>query len=262
MNAYILSHNGLGDNLYMIGAVLYLLNYYHTIYFICKDIYYDNVQLFYKNNKNVVLIKIDSKHERESCKKVLDYRNDILICGLHKQFFKTKITNTKLLERIQTKNKYTIDYDTINSNNYKFIEQFYKDIHLDLNIFFDYFQLPVNVESQHYYNTLSKYNHIVFIHSKASDKKLDITSILERNLFKENTIIICANENVYERNTEKYNLCKTMVQLPILYYLDILQNSNEIYIIDSCFVGFVLPLLKTNKLKANVVRIIERNTQL
>ena len=26
MNAYILSHNGLGDNLYMIGAVLYLLS--------------------------------------------------------------------------------------------------------------------------------------------------------------------------------------------------------------------------------------------
>jgi hypothetical protein len=36
-------------------------------------------------------------------------------------------------------------------------------------------------------------------------------------------------------------------------------NANEIYIIDSCFTGIILPLVKTNKLKAKVVRIIERH---
>ena len=34
MNAYLLSHNGIGDNLYMIGAVRYLLQYYEKMYFI------------------------------------------------------------------------------------------------------------------------------------------------------------------------------------------------------------------------------------
>ena len=55
MNAYLLSHNGLGDNLYMIGAVRFLLQYYENIYFLCKDIYYNNVTSFYKNNNNVVI---------------------------------------------------------------------------------------------------------------------------------------------------------------------------------------------------------------
>lgn len=35
-------------------------------------------------------------------------------------------------------------------------------------------------------------------------------------------------------------------------------NSTEIYIIDSCMTGIVLPLLKTGHLKARVVRIILR----
>ena len=37
-SAYFLSHNGLGDNITNIGAINFLLNYYETIYFLCKDI--------------------------------------------------------------------------------------------------------------------------------------------------------------------------------------------------------------------------------
>ena len=66
MNAYLLSHNGLGDNLYMIGAVRFLLKYYENIYFLCKDIHYDNVKLFYKNNNNVVIISINSKKKKKN----------------------------------------------------------------------------------------------------------------------------------------------------------------------------------------------------
>ena len=35
----------------------------------------------------------------------------------------------------------------------------------------------------------------------------------------------------------------------IVYYVDIIKNSNEIYLIDSCFLGLVLPYIKMNKLK-------------
>ena len=39
MIAYLVSHNGLGDNLYMIGALHYLLLFYDELFFLCKDIY-------------------------------------------------------------------------------------------------------------------------------------------------------------------------------------------------------------------------------
>jgi len=274
MNAYLLSHNGLGDNLFMIGAVRFLLQYYENIYFLCKDKYYKEVKLFYKNIKNVILISINSKEEISSCKKIINKsvyeNNDVLISGfIHKKYLKSKITNTKLLKRIPEKKRYTIDFDTLTKSNYSFIENFYLDINLDLNIYFEYFNLPVTRKSKSYYNCLSKYDKIIFIHSEASNKKLNFTNLYKKNVMKKNTIMVCVNNNVYESTKklnkyqeEKFNLCNNIIYIPLIYYLDIIKNCNEIYIIDSCFTGIVLPLLKTNKLRASKVRIIERNTDI
>lgn len=271
MIAYLLSHNGLGDNLYMIGAVRFLLQYYENIYFLCKDIYYDNVKLFYKNNNNVVIISINSKKEFSSCKEIINksvyLKNDVLISGFcHKNYLKSKITNKKLLQRIPEKKRYTIDYDTLLTSNYSFIENFYLDINLDLNIFFEYFELPLTIESRSYYNSLAKYDKIIFIHSKALNKRLIFDMLYKKNVMKTNTIMVCADHNVYEstkklnkNQTEKFDVCNDMVNIPLIYYLDIIKKCNEIYIIDSCFTGIVLPLLKTQKLKATKIRIIKRN---
>tara|TARA_A100001015_G_scaffold136970_1_gene151921 strand:- start:4860 stop:5690 length:831 start_codon:yes stop_codon:yes gene_type:complete len=271
MNAYLLSHNGLGDNLYMIGAVRFLLQYYKNIYFLCKDIYYDNVKLFYKNNNNVILIPINSKKEISSCKEIINksvyLENDVLISGsCHKCFLESKITNKKLLQRIPEKKRYTIVYDTLDISSYGFIENFYLDINLDLNIFFECFDLPLTMESQSYYNSLAKYDKIIFIHSKASNKRLIFDKLYKENVMETNTIMVCADHNVYtstrelnKNQTEKFDVCNDMVNIPLIYYLDIIKNCNEIYIIDSCFTGIVLPLLKTQRLKATEVRIIERN---
>lgn len=270
MNAYLLSHNGLGDNLFMIGAVRFLLQYYENIYFLCYDIYYDNVKLFYKNNKNIVIISIKSNKEFSSCQEIINQsvyeKNDVLISGCHKRYLKSKITNTKLLQRIPEKKRYTIDYDTLTTSNYSFIENFYIDIHLDLNIFFEYFELPLTIESQSYYNSLSNYDDIIFIHSKASNNKLNFSTLYNKNVMKTSTIMVCADHNVYEstrklnkKQEEKFNICNNIVNIPLIYYLNIIKNCNEIYIIDSCFTGIILPLLKTNKLKATKIRIINRN---
>ena len=149
-----------------------------------------------------------------------------------------------------------------------FIENFYHDITLDLNIFFEYFKLPLTIESENYYNSLSNYNEIIFIHSKASNKKLCFDNLYNKNVMKTNTIIICADHNVYtltkevnKKQEEKYNICNNLVNIPLIYYLDIIKKCNEIYIIDSCFTGIVLPLVKTHKLNAKIVRIIFRELE-
>jgi len=272
MNAYLISHLGLGDNLYMIGAARYLLQYYSIIYFVCKKKYYDNVKLFFKDNKNIIIIPVDriSLH-KDNVQKILTpdvYKNnDVILCGIFKNIFKTKITNKNLLNRIRQENKYTIDHDTLTSGNYYFIENFYKDINLELNIFYDYFNLPSFKESQDYYNLLSDYKNIIFIHSQSSDNVLKFDKLFQLNFGKRDTIMVCANHNVYESTKDlskfqhkKYEICKKLVNIPLVYYKDIIQKCQEIYITDSCFTGIVLPYLKTNKLKAKIVRIIRRHS--
>ena len=272
MNAYLLCHLGLGDNLYMIGAVRFLLQYYKKIYFLCKDVYLHNVKLFYKNNDNVIIIPVNSKNDESSIKKIINQtvyqNNDVLIASFCHDI-KSKITHPKLIHRIPEEKKYNLDHDTLTTENYWLIETFYHNIKLDLNIFFEYFELPTTIKSQNYYNSLSKYKKIIFIHSKSSDnKKLNFSSTYWKNIYKTDTILICADHNIYEKTIninkiiqeEKYKICKELINIPVIYYLDIIKKCDEIYIIDSCFTGIVLPLLKTNKLKAKTVRIILRNT--
>ena len=77
--------------------------------------------------------------------------------------------------------------------------------------------------------------------------------------------MVCSNRNVYESTKKlsksqykKFKICEKLLNIPIVYYTDIIEKSDEIYIIDSCFTGIILPYLKTGRLKARKVRIIRR----
>ena len=93
---------------------------------------------------------------------------------------------------------------------------------------------------------------------------------LNKYLFDKNTIILCNDVNLYNNISDKNNniedniphkraIAEQFVFNKIIYYYDTIINSDEIYIIDSCFIGIVLPLLKLKKLKTNKVRIILRD---
>lgn len=194
---------------------------------------------------------------------------DIIITG------KSNINKYKMYKRIKNKlfleynlpnnKKYNIDYDTIKSNNsnsnsknYSFIEDFYKDINLNLSIFFEYFYIPQTYESVKLYKLISSY-YIVFIQSTCSKNiSLNISNILKKYINEDKVILICSDKNLYNKkyNSYKYEIANKFIFAKLAYYIDTIKNSDEIYIIDSCFTGIVLPYLKTNKLKANT---IERN---
>jgi hypothetical protein len=271
MNLYLISHNGLGDNLFMVGAINFLLKFYNKIHFICKKKYVNNVILFFINNLNIILIPFDKVNtyidEVNSIKNIIsdkydNVNNDIFICGRHKDHMKSKITNIKFLNYTIIDKKYTIDYDTLTSENYKFIEKFYTDINLNLTYFYEYFDIPDTKFSIYLYNSIKSY-YIIFIQLKSSDnKELNISNILNKYLYDSNTILICNDNNLYNINDNKikYNICQQFVYNKIVYYKDTILNSDEIYIIDSCFIGIILLYLKTNRLKTNKVRIILRSS--
>ena len=276
MDAVIVSHNGMGDNFYMIGALNYIATFYKNVYLLCYDKYYNNVSLFFDENSNIACIPFDSKNEVISIITILNdkFNNtnmDIFVCGAHKGHsnkFK-RIQNKEFKNDIELHKNDDVLYDLncsqINNNNYHFIIDFYIDLNFNLNHFFKYYKIPSTKESYKLYEQIKHFN-IIFIQLKSScGKSLNIEKLKERCLNNDNTLIICNDINLYP-NDEKYQTKKILadkfVYNKIINYVEVIKNAKEIYLIDSCFIGIVLPLFKTNQLKVekDKIQIILRDS--
>ena len=262
MNALLVSHNGLGDNLFMVGATHYLLEFYQYVFLLCKHKYYPNVIEFFPQtlNKRIFVIPFNENYEAEQLLYIANHNRstkDILICGCHKTYIKSQITNKKYLTSETAEQKYEI-VKSMNLDGYDFIENFYTDIGLNLNIFVDYFTLPETEESINLYNSIKQYK-IIFTQIKSSTGHiLNINNIIEKYKDNDEYIIICNDKNIYEKGKKKWKLSEKFVLNKIINYYTTILNSYKIKIIDSCFTGIVLPLHLGNKLKTKDVKIIKR----
>jgi hypothetical protein len=241
-NAYFLSHNGLGDNITSIGAVNFLLNYYETIFFLCKDIHEDNVKLLF-TNKPVIIVAFDSKNETNDCRRIIhnihDNETNIFISGYHTGYLKKKITSPELLKYIQNDSNYSIKY--------QHIRNFYYDNNLDLSIYFNYFHIASSKISKEYYDDLENHK-IVFLHTKASNREINLDDIIKKYENNNDYIIICANKNIYNMSNIKYEIADKYVNIKVAYYIDIIKNAEIIHVIDSCFSCIVYPLITSKQI--------------
>lgn len=251
-SAYLLSHNGLGDNITMIGAINFLLLHYKTIYFLCKDKYKLNVELLI-NHPNVIIIPFNHKSEKTSCEKIINnvYSNDntdIFICGFHKRYLKSKITNLSILNYKQN-NKYSIKWNHI--------REFYQDMNLDLSIYYEHFNINSTNKSIALYEKIKHLN-IVFSHTQSSTRTISLPENIKQYANDDKYIIICSNENVYNENHCHFELANNFINIPLVEYIDVIKNACEIFIIDSCFSCIVHPLSVLNKLNAQKIEIQTR----
>jgi hypothetical protein len=256
-SVFFLGHNGLGDNIINIGAINYLLTIYENVYFICKDIYIQNLKEIYTDPR-IFLVPFKSTNETDARFKLLIPRYkqknmDILISGdCHKTNFKSKIQNN-LLKYRNKNNCYSID------TKYIFIKNFYDDINLDLSIYYNYFNINSSIKTLELYENIKQYN-IIFMHSTASNKKIDLTAYINKFIDNENDIIISADYNVYKKEDKKYQLAQQYVNILVPHYIDVIKNAKYIYIIDSCFIAFIIPLSYKNELNAVEYKIFNRDT--
>ena len=257
-SAYFLSHNGLGDNITCISAIYFLLEYYNTIYFLCKDIYNENIKLLFENeiiNKNIITVPFNSNNEFSNCRTIItnamtNANTDIFISGLcHTSYLKPRITHPDLLKYKQNDGEYSIEWSHI--------KDFYYNIGLDLSIYYNYFHINSSNLSKEYFENIKQYN-IIFLHTKSSNREINLNYITEKYINDEDKIIICANKNVYTTNNYKYDIANKYINIYIAYYIDIILNSSEIHVIDSCFSCIIHPLNITNKLKAQSINIYNR----
>ena len=250
MNAYILSHLGLGDNITMIGAVNFLLQYYVKIYLLCKKKYEINVKLLY-NNSNIITVPIDENNEFNHCKEIImnvdHVYNDIFISGFcHTSYLSSKITNTNILN--YKKNNINIKYNHI--------FDFYNGIGLDTNIYINYFNISSTTLTNDYYYKIKKYN-IIFLHTQGSNRSIELTDIINLYINNSDYLIICPNKNMYNIENIHYTKANNYINLPVAYYIDIIKNSKEIHVIDSCFSCIVYPLQLSGILNNSLVNIYD-----
>jgi hypothetical protein len=257
--AYILSHNGLGDNITMIGAIRFLSNYYETLYFLCKDKYESNVKLFFEDLQ-VVTVPFDSKDEINSCTIIINNIKqnhkefDIFICGgCNTSYLTSIVTHPSLLSYKKDDKGYTVRFNHI--------EQFYSDAGLDLSIYFEFFDISSSNESKTLYKNLESYK-VAFFHTQASNEEMDLSEMYNYYKNKKDWIVICANKNIYDASDneqkEKHKISEKYINIPIAHYIDIIKNANCIHVVDSCFCCIVYPFMVTRKLKASRVVIHER----
>lgn len=262
MNAFLVGHLGRGDYIFMSSAAHFLLNFYDKIYFLCRKDNCSAIKSLFIDNPNIILVDIDFNYDGSGAYKyiqTIDKNIDIISCCMYKKF--SRITNEKFLNyNAVNDNKYTLDLDTINNENYNFLSIFYNDIRLNLSYFFDYFHIPDTEESLNLYNSIKNY-YIIFIQLKCSSgAKLNIDNLINKYINDPNVILICNDENLYNNDNKiKYDLAQQFILNEIVYYNDMIKNCNEIYMIESCFSSIVFAYSKTNKLKATNVRIIIRD---
>lgn len=247
--AYFVSHNGLGDNITNIGAVRFLLNYYNTIYFLCKDIYHKNVEQLF-TNMPVVAVPFYSNDEVSSIKEILkDVGGDIFVSGMLRQYIKKRITHPDLLNYKKNDKHYTIEFDHIRN--------FYYDIGLDLSIYYEYFDINSCDMSNKYYDEIKEYK-IIFIHSKSSNQEVNYDHVYEKYKDNKEYLIVCANKNMYKKDDPYYAIADKYVNLYVAWYIDIIKHAELFYMVDSCFSCIIIPFIQTNKIRKEGIHLYRR----
>jgi hypothetical protein len=284
MDALFISHTGLGDSLNMIGSLRYISYYYKNIYFVVKENNLMQIEPFFKDT-NIICLSYEYKDMWSEVIDILsfvrefDKKNvDIFITGEFRKYYTGRILNKSYINGVNNYKRYIheggksilFDHDMILLKDYSFLYRFYDMIGMNLNIYFEYFDFGNSKNSEIFYNKIKNYNKIIFTQIKTSDNiLLPINNLIKKYINDKEAIIVCNDENIYEKyeelieNKEEGNIKKELVKPYILGmmvdYKDLIYNCDEIYILDSSFTSLILPSLKNEKLKASIVRIINRN---
>lgn len=224
-NIIILSHLGLGDNIFNISLINYLLKDNNKVELICKNHNFINMNYIFENYNNFSIINVINDNEA------------IKICNNE---------NNKLILRSG------IFKENNNTNLETFPFFIYDDINISRNILKEYFYIR-NSEKNNYLYSLINNKEFVFI-CNTNSNGIEFNILNECNKYNINIdekIVISTTENIYDISHKFYKICEEFIyyknNLLIIDYKDILINSKLILITDSSLFCFAIQLpLKYN----------------
>jgi len=229
--AFVKTQQGIGDNICAIGMIRYLSTQYDKVLVPCRHPNKKNMELFYSDDNDIILI--EHYHDKEVSPNA----------GCSKEDFK-KLTNGMDLYMC---GGHRIDNNLNKLSHHSWTELpicHYKDVNININYFWEYFYIANNNYSKEIFNNFLFKNNYIFIHNKSSngeDFSMDYIS-KKFNIDKNTTIFINPDINYYSSKNKFYNTAKSFLNLPIIYYVDIIINANSIFMTDSCFFCLALNL--------------------
>ena len=207
----VLGHCGLGDNIMTIGLVRYLKKYNNVVYVACCKKYIKNLSYFYEDDTNIILYPIDNNW------------STIDISFLESRF-----------------NLYKLGCFNKNPSVYYYPLSFYDNANIHRKEIINSFKIPsTTTQSVKLYDKVKLMNKkIIFVHNETgTNLSFDIKKYKHVLNGDENDYLyINPNINMYPQNHKYYNLCQELLnQESILFYKDIIINSEILILTDSCF---------------------------
>ena len=217
----ILSHLGLGDNIFCISMINYYLKNNFIVHYICKKHNLINFQLFFDKNKNLKII--DVKNDKEAHLFIKNneknYKN-ILKSGVHSK-------NSKLY-------------------NFPFFQ--YDDIGLERNILKNYFTIPETLNSKKLYILVKNMKYIIINNQTSHGEKFNINTELSKYKIDINKfLIINTQKNFYNNDHKYFSLAQNFVFQKLIDYSLLLKYAEKIFITDSSMFCMATQLNLINK---------------
>lgn len=207
---FIYTHLGLGDMIWMNGAVRYLATIYDSVLVVCKEKNILNISNMYQDDSTISLTPIKNDMvmhpfaKAEAALKMDGY--DVYSCGAN--------VGKKV-------------FDLPNS--------FYDDLKMDRRIRLACFHHPRLTLSINLFSSLFQYKPYVFIHEQSSSNWQVNKSIYKELFTKDGRLILDPNFNHYDPSHKFYNAAQSVIGLPLASYIDIIENAEELHMVESSF---------------------------
>jgi len=206
---FLLSHLGMGDQLFMNGAVRFFATYYDEIRLVVKKATLENVKTLYKDEPSVTFHIVDADEEvspkfgcpLETFKRTVEGFDGIGLCGFH----------------------------TDGSKMEEFPFNFYSDIGLPKEILKEWSFLPS------LQGTPIPSEPFIFYNNTSSNQTMNIPIDIQAQLVLNPAI------NMYPTGHRWHQVAQEWVGLPLFEYTNLLKGASKLFMVDSSF--FCMALL-------------------
>ena len=238
---FVLTHFGLGDMINCIGMIRYLSTVYDELLVVCRKIFYNNIKMLFENDKTIKFHLCDDFQDIspricdvEKFKKIVN-GYDVRLCGpMNKPYIVSKETGEILSENFKDMLPYC----------------FYEDCGLNPSIYREYSFIPRIYESINLYNEVKNVSEkYIILHKSCSLGNMFELNELVKNIDINQTLVIDIDKNMYEKGHKYYEIAEKCIMKPVLYYVDLIENSLMNILSDSCL--FCLALQLNIKTKNN-----------
>lgn len=205
--AFVLSHQGMGDYLFLNGAVRYLATFFDEVCVVVKEQYKNNMVELYKDEPAVSFYTIQQDKDIsplfgcpfEWFQQVIAGYDFVGLCGYHKQL-------------------------EVND----FPRSFYSDLGIPVEALFSWSSLPLgttDIPSEPY----------TVLHSNSSNTEANIPIDLDQQL------VLNPSKNMYPEGHKWHGIAQKWAGLPMLQYTSLLKHAQTLKMVDSSF--FCMSLL-------------------